>query len=221
MSTIHTLSLRMANAYLIEAPGGLYLIDAGMPGDHRHILHHMQKLGLDNLKLIFITHAHIDHYGSAATLKRITSAKIAIHAADEEAMADGRTELGEVRGRGRVIGWIMPMINALFRDAAVQADLVLEDGDNLDDYGLHARIIHTPGHTPGSCSLWVDGRDAFVGDLLSTSSGAHAQRYYASNWAQISGSLARLAAIEPKKIYPGHGRQTMGNDELKSLIDSK
>jgi glyoxylase-like metal-dependent hydrolase (beta-lactamase superfamily II) len=113
------------------------------------------------------------------------------------------------------------MINALFREAAVQADLVLEDGANLDDYGLRARIIHTPGHTPGSCSLWVDGHDAFVGDLLSTNGGAHAQRFYASNWSQIAGSLDRLSALEPKTIYPGHGRQLMDNDELKRLISSR
>ena len=211
----------MANAYLIEGQGGLYLVDAGMPGDHRHILRRMQDLGRDDLNLIFITHAHIDHYGSAAALKRITGAKIAIHAADMETLADGRTELGEVRGRGRVIGWIMPMINALFRDAAVRADLIFEDGDNLDGYGLHAEVIHTPGHTPGSCSLWVDGRNAFVGDLLSTNGGAHAQRYYASNWSQIAGSLDRLGALEPKTIYPGHGRQSMDNDELKKLISSR
>lgn len=217
MITIHPIPLRLANVYLIEDTSGFFLVDAGMPGDERHILRYMDSLGRNDLKLIFITHAHIDHYGSAAAMKRITGAPIAIHGADAQAMANGETRLGEVRGRGRLTKWFLPMIESYFRAAAVQADLLMQDRDDLNAYGMAAEIIKTPGHTPGSSSLWVENRHVFVGDLLSTKGSPHAQRYYASDWSQIPDSLRRIQALQPEKIYPGHGLQPMDSVTLKKI----
>ena len=90
---VHTIFTPMATTYLIESESGLVLIDAGLPGHERHILGRMQRLGRDDLRLIFITHAHLDHYGSAAALKRLTGAVIAIHRAGEKAMAQGKTPI--------------------------------------------------------------------------------------------------------------------------------
>ena len=67
---IHTLSLSMANVYVIENQLGLVLVDAGMPGNERKILSYISRLNGKQLDLIYITHAHLDHYGTAAALKR-------------------------------------------------------------------------------------------------------------------------------------------------------
>lgn len=203
---IHTLSLRMANVYLIQSEHGLILVDAGMPGDERHIQKAMKSLGYDELRLIFLTHAHLDHCGSAAAMKQISGAPVAIHRADADDLSQGKTRLGHTMGRGRVLGYIFPLIERLISVEPVQADILLEDNEDISDYGLAARIIHTPGHTPGSSSLLLEDRIAFVGDLVSSNNGAHAQRYYATDWSQIPGSLKRLQQIAPKIVYPGHGR---------------
>jgi glyoxylase-like metal-dependent hydrolase (beta-lactamase superfamily II) len=80
---VHPLKLGFFfQAYLIETPDGLFLVDCGMPGHEKTILRAMQRLGRQDLKLIFITHAHVDHAGSAAALKRLTGVQVAVHRLD-------------------------------------------------------------------------------------------------------------------------------------------
>lgn len=216
-SNVQRLRLRMANAYLIQASDGSVLVDAGMPGDANRILKQMRVAGCRELSLIFITHAHLDHYGSVVELKKLTGAPIAIHRADASALAEGRTDLGEVRGRGRLIKIIFPLIQAWFAREAVQADILLDDTDELTKFGINARVLHTPGHTPGSSSLWIEQGEVFVGDLISSNNGAHVQRFYATDWDLIPLSLARLQALSPEIIYPGHGPEPIDGNTFGRL----
>ena len=208
-------------AYLIESERGLTLVDAGWPRYQRRVLKKMQALGRDDLTLIFITHAHLDHYGSAASLRRLTGAPVAIHRADAEAIAQGETPVGSVRGwSGRLMWQLLRLGEPLLRLEPTPADIVLEDGDSLDTYGLDAEVLHTPGHTPGSACLIVERRVAFVGDLLSTSGRPRVQHSYAHDWSLISTSLARLKALEPEWVYAGHGRHPLSGAGLQRLTDS-
>lgn len=215
----HSLSMRMAQAYLIESEASLILVDAGMPGDERKVLDKMRALGRTDLALIFITHAHIDHYGCAAALRRLTGAKLAIHQADAEAMALGETRLGSARGRGRLLQLIMPLVDSMIRPEPAPPDLLLSDGDDLADYGLAASVLHTPGHTVGSSSLIVEDpsseqRWAVVGDLLTNRDRPRLQRFYAQDWSQLPKSLARLQAIRPDLVFPGHGQRPISRGGL-------
>ena len=74
MQQIIALTLGLAQAYLVAGEAGMILIDAGSPGHARKVLRQMQALGRTDLRLIYITHAHLDHYGSATALKCITGA---------------------------------------------------------------------------------------------------------------------------------------------------
>lgn len=214
---VHKIRLRMANAYLIETDHGGILVDTGMPGDEGSILKQLRAIGCNDLILIFISHAHIDHFGSAATLKRITGAPIAIHQADADALAEGRTDLGEVRGRGYLVSMIYPLIRNFIPVKTVEADILLEDNQELTSFGIDAKIVHTPGHTPGSSTLWTEQDEIFVGDLVSSNGGVHAQRYYASDWDLVSLSLERLQAMSPNIIYPGHGPNPIDGTTFRKL----
>lgn len=196
----------------------MYLVDAGAPGSEDIVLRHMHSLGRDDLRLIFITHAHLDHYGSAAALRRETGAPVAIHRADADAMQKGETPLGTVRGSGKLVKHFLPLVDRILPLEPLEPDLVLEDGDHLQALGLDAALLHLPGHTPGSSALMVDGGDAFVGDLLSTNGKPHLQRYYADNWSQIPHSLARLVEQHPSWVYPGHGARPLPGAELETLL---
>ncbi len=212
----------MARAYLIESDAGLILVDAGSPGHERSVLRRMQALRRDDLRLIFITHAHLDHYGSAAALRRLTGAPIAIHRADAGAMARGETPLGSVRGRGRLLKALLPLLEPALRLEPTRPDFLLDDGDHLRTCGLDtldATVLHTPGHTPGSSCLIVEGQVAFVGDLLSTTGRPSAQRFFADNWALIPESLARLQALRPERVYTGHGRRPLSGETLLHMED--
>jgi glyoxylase-like metal-dependent hydrolase (beta-lactamase superfamily II) len=148
---VHRIKLRLSNAYVVELPTALVLVDAGSPGDAQKILLRLNAFRTNPLRLIYITHAHLDHY-----------------AEDAVAMAKGETHLGQVRGRGRLTAALMPIVSRLFPVEPVSADPVLQDGQDLGDFGLPGQVLHTPGHTPGSTSLIVDGRLAFVGACTPT-----------------------------------------------------
>lgn len=214
---VYSIPMGLVQAYLIETDVGIGLVDAGMPGFERRVLRQMESLGRPDLRLIFITHAHLDHYGSAGALRKLTGAPVAIHRADAESMAQGQTPLGSVRGRGRLVKALIPLLQRALRPEPTEADLLLTDGDSLLDFGLDARVLHTPGHTPGSSCLIVEERHAFVGDLLSATGQLHAQQFFAHDWSQIPESLARLQAQNPEWVYPGHGRGPIGGKMLQSL----
>ncbi len=218
MVRIHSFSMGMAQVYLIEARLGLILVDAGSRGFERKVMKLMQDLKRDDLRLIFISHAHLDHYGSAAALRRLTNAQIAVHHSDAETMSLGKSPLGSVRGRGCLVKPLVPFFLRIACLEPTRPDRLLDDDESLSDLELDARVIHLPGHTLGSACLLVEDRLAFVGDLISTNGRPHVQRYYAHDWSLVPYSLARLQALHPESIYPGHGNQPLDGLTFQKLI---
>lgn len=214
---VHSLNLFMSRAYLVDLNGVLVLIDAGLPGEQGRILRKMQTLGYDKLDLIYITHAHIDHYGSAAAIREATKAPIAVHRADGEAMTLGETRLGTARGIGKPVKGLLPTIQRFYRTPATPPDILLDDGDDLSQIGMPATVLHTPGHTFGSSSLVV-GDSAFVGDLITNRRRRpRLQRYYAEDWQLIRSSYERLVELGLSRLYPGHGQIPVLTPELESI----
>jgi hydroxyacylglutathione hydrolase len=221
---VQPLTLGFVQAYLIETPGGLFLVDCGMPGQEKNILPAMQRLGRQDLKLIFITHAHADHTGSAAALKRLTGAQVAIHRLDAEAL---RTGTMSARGRSWLLRQVMGLMTRLVRLQPVEPDIVLEDGDSLEQYGLAGKVVHTPGHSPGSCCLVLEDGSGFVGDLVSTSGKPHLQHDIVEDWGQLHASYERLRGLcgpganSLQQVYVGHGQRSLSGEELSALIDAE
>jgi hydroxyacylglutathione hydrolase len=220
-SRVHRVKTRLSNAYLIEGQDGLILVDAGSPGDEMIICEAIMSIDKGDLRLIFITHAHIDHYGSAVKLREITSAPVAIHQEDAEMMALGGTHLGQVRGVGKLAKLMLPLLTRLLILEPTNADIILAGGDDLSEFGLEAFIFDTPGHTPGSSSLVAFDRIAFVGDLLSSTGKPHLQRYYAHDWRQLTESLEYLNRLNLEWVYPGHGARPISGVELLRITSDK
>jgi hydroxyacylglutathione hydrolase len=214
---VHPIPLRMSSAYLIEGDAGLVLVDAGLRGEEERVLDKMKAIGRNDLRLIYITHAHLDHYGCAAALRRISGAPIAIHGLDAEAMARGETRLGTARGFGRIIQAMLPLANPFLRPEPVQADLVVDDGDDLSEYGLAATVLFTPGHTMGSTCLLLENRMAFAGDLVTNSGQPRMQRYFAEDWSLVPRSLVSLQERNPEIVFSGHGREPIRSEQLQQL----
>ncbi len=170
------------------------------------------------MKLIFITHAHADHTGSAAALKRLTGAQVAIHRLDAEAL---RTAKMPARGRSWLLRQVMGLVTRLVRLQPVQPDIVLEDGDSLERYGLPGKVFHTPGHSPGSCCLVLADGSGFVGDLVSTSGQPHLQHDIVDDWEQLHASYERLGGFGMERVYVGHGQRSLSGEQLKALIQAE
>lgn len=214
---IHEISLGFSQSYLIQAGGGWMLIDAGVPGQENLILRKMKSIGCRALKLIYLTHAHIDHVGSAAALRQITGAPIGIHCRDAAALGLGETRLGSTRSSRRIIRKMLPDVEKLLTIQGVQADILFDDGDDLAEFGLQAVIFHTPGHTQGSSSLVVEGRTAFIGDLASTTGKPHLQQFYAQDWEKLLDSYKRLKDMGLEEVYGGHGRGYFSGDHFGQI----
>ena len=195
------------------------LVDAGLPGSESKVVDLLHKLKRDDLKLIFISHAHLDHYGSAAALRRLTGAKIAIHHADENAMAHGKTILGSVHGRGRLVKSILSLMETYFKPEPTPADILLKDGDILGINELEGNVLHTPGHTSGSVSFLDSNGHLFNG--CNVYYGAvflplfEEMKDYIDNLSYLYTYLENLEV----KLYPGHEDYAIDKEVIPEFLE--
>ena len=217
---VHPLSNGVGIAFLLETPHGLYLVDSGVPGQEGRVLAKMKTLGRSDLKLIWVTHAHYDHYGSAAALREATGAVIGVHPADAEFMIAGLSPLGTTRS----YGFIYPpglRFGMRFQPLSpTMPDFTLEDGETLERYGLEARVIHTPGHTPGHTCLLLAGGTAFAGDLIGGFPRLAVQNLLATNWESLPASLEKFKAAKPDPVYLGHRVRPISGSALQRIKSS-
>lgn len=131
--------------YLVEM-GQLYLIDAGSGGEPKRLARNIESLGYDpgEISLIILTHCHIDHVGGAPFLMQRYSLNAAIHQQDAAAVEEGDSRRTAASWYGRDLP--PTRIKTHLRG---QGGLIGEEPTAL-------HWIHTPGHTPGSISLWMD-----------------------------------------------------------------
>jgi hydroxyacylglutathione hydrolase len=210
-------NLFQLNVYLIETEKDLFLIDAGYPAYEGLIMKKLKEFPQKRLKLIFLTHAHFDHYGSARAIREKTGALIGIHHLDAPALMRGATLIDSSKGWGRLGLPLLPLAEKMLSIKPTIADVLLDDGDRLDHFGLRARVLHTPGHSSGHCCLIVQDSLAFTGDLLLTLFGPEKQNLYARSWSSIDSSLAVVKTLNPVRCYTGHHRMIITRGELARI----
>lgn len=145
------------------------------------------------VRAVLLTHAHDDHVSAAEELRAKTGAPVLLHAAD------------------RML-W-----DRVHPSTAPDADLA--DGQVVEVAGTHIHVLHTPGHTPGSCSFYIPALHAVLtGDtLFSGGPGATGRSF--SDFATIIESIRqRLLALPPETVVrTGHGDSTTVGDEAPHL----
>ncbi len=217
-SGIHRInSVRGANCYLVITEAKMLVIDTGMPGNGNKIIKYVKALGKNpsNINYVILTHADIDHIGSAAEMKKMTGAKLAIHASDAPILS-GRSGFKTIRGP---LGVLFKLMTRLMRFHAVEPDIILGDGFEMNDF----KVIYTPGHTNGSICLYLPGKVIFVGDALRSDSKGN-PRPPASNLsvdiARAKASLIAISQLEFDILLPGHGAPVIGkaSTKLKNLL---
>ena len=176
------------NCYLVwsEESDRCLVIDPGY--EPERVLSEVARLG-KTIEAVLLTHGHFDHVGAVRTLAAETDCQVYLNEQD------------------------LSMPTQLTAGPLYYTHLYKE-GDVLNLAGVKLRVIHTPGHTPGSVCLVAE--DAiFSGDTLFEGSCGRTD-LPGGDWATILKSLKRLAQMEGAfRVYPGHGPSTTLEDEKK------
>jgi glyoxylase-like metal-dependent hydrolase (beta-lactamase superfamily II) len=168
LETIPMLPLGMLNAYLLVGKGSAVLVDTGLPGSEHRVEGALRRhgLSLSALRFVILTHGHIDHAGSAASISRLSGAPVVAH----------RDELPYLGGASPVLRPTGPFGRMFHKTGAIERpfayltpDLVVDSPvHDLDCGGFSLRFVHTPGHTPGSISVLAGLNRVIAGDLAAS-----------------------------------------------------
>ncbi len=223
---IHQIPLGITNCYLIRDKGTV-LVDGGPPKNIRTFLKTLSSLAIEprEISLILLTHCHWDHIGSAAEIKTLTGAKLAIHRNGRDFMEKEGLKMVPPPATylwGRLVrAATVRLPTAIAAYPRTTVDLVLgDDKFSLSDYGIDGSVIYTPGHSSDSVSLLLDTGEAFVGDLamngLPMRIGAGIP-IFADDAGAVRESWRMLIDMGAKVFYPAHGKP-FAADRLKGVV---
>jgi glyoxylase-like metal-dependent hydrolase (beta-lactamase superfamily II) len=210
---------RIAACHLVVGSDSVLLVDTGIDGTPRaSIVPYLASLGIDpgRIDWVVLTHGDVEHIGGAASLREIAPrARSVAHAEDVELIEDlGRlvderyAELAEDHGidadEGR-IAWCLEVARTVPVDLIVDGGEVLRLGDER-----FVELVHTPGHSWGSLSVWVPwARAAIVGDAVLGAGvpTADGRPLVPPTYRHVSAYLATIAELEamrPELLLTGH-----------------
>lgn len=187
------------NCYLVEDPktNAVAIVDPG--SEPERIVDAIEESG-GRVEAIWITHAHVDHIGAIAPLKRKYNVPVWLHPLDEP--------LYRVGGR-------QAQLYGIPYEEPPAPDRQFAEGEKVKLGALELDVIHVPGHAPGHVVIYGHG-NALVGDCLFAGSIGRTDLPF-SNPSQLEASLKRIAALPPETVvHPGHGDSTTIGEERLS-----
>src|SRR5258705_1873584 len=217
--TVHFVQTDLVNWTLVTDGHGVMLIDAGFPGSRDDVLGSLRQLGfgVDDLRAILLTHAHIDHFGSAIWFAKTLGTPVYCYAAEvghskrEYLEQASPADFAKHIWQPRWFAWSVAITRkgAMTRDGIPSTQALTED--------VAARLpgkpmaIPTPGHTGGHCSFVVDGV-LVAGDALVTGHPLSRHRgpqllpdLFNHDQDGCVRSLAALGMLDTDVLLPGHG----------------
>ncbi len=195
----------------------MLIIDTGMPGNGQKIVNYIKALGKNPAKIdcVVLTHADIDHIGSAAELKKLSGASIAIHAGEAATLA-GKEGFRPAPG---LLGVLLKIITPFLRFQKVVPDVIFQDDSEIK--GI--KVIHTPGHTAGSICLYLSPKVILVGDALRSDQEGKIKppaRRFSLDTTRAKASIRIISELQFDILLPGHGAPIIGKaaDKVKEML---
>lgn len=202
MQQIHQITCGNVNCFLLTNGDRAVLVDTARTAHRRQL---SEACCPYRVGLILLTHGHIDHVQNAAWLSRTLGAPIAMSREDLNLIPDNRAQALSARGlAGRVV---LGASLREFRRGSIPAftpEVLLQEGDRLDGYGVDGEIIALPGHTAGSLGIVVPGQGVIVGDALMNMFRPGLTLLY-QNEAAMRQSAEKIGELGEMRVYFGHG----------------
>lgn len=217
--TVHFAHTELVNWTLVAGGDGVLLIDAGFPGSRDDVLASLRQLGfgVEHLRAILLTHAHVDHFGSAIWFSKTHGTPVYSHAAEvghakrEYLEQASPADIAKHILRPRYLAWSV----AITRKGALTREGIPAAQPLTDDVAAalpgQPVAVATPGHTGGHCSYLVDGvlisGDALVtGHPLAPRGGPQLlPTLFNHDQDGCVRSLGTLARLDAEVMLPGHG----------------
>jgi glyoxylase-like metal-dependent hydrolase (beta-lactamase superfamily II) len=228
---VHRLGDHSVNFYLIEEPGGLVLIDAGLPAHLEQLRGLLADLGQSpsEIRAVLLTHGHLDHTGLAHTLQG-AGAGIWIHQQDAAILRDGpRSANRHAKPERSMLPYLLRRPSAValplhlaraggFTAPAVQNARAFRTDQVLEEVPGAPQAVALPGHTPGSAAyLFADRGLVFTGDALVTvdqftgrAGPTVVSRCFTHDSRAALTALDRLDELTADLLLPGHGEPFTG-----------
>jgi glyoxylase-like metal-dependent hydrolase (beta-lactamase superfamily II) len=204
----------MVNAHLVVGPDSCVLVDAGLPGSEAKLERVLARAGrsFGDIKLIVVTHAHVDHAGNAARIRELSGAPIVAHRGDLEHYRQDRPMTFCATGMSGRVFYKTGISRKPY--AGFTPDIFVGDEEfSLEPYGVPGKVVPTLGHTQGSISVTLASGDALVGDLVASgiliggiARLGHARRPpFEDDPRAVSSALIRLLDAGVEQFHLGHG----------------
>ncbi|HKK43737.1 MAG TPA: MBL fold metallo-hydrolase [Bacteroidales bacterium] len=157
-----------SNVFLLSAGGKNILIDTGPAMMWRTLSNRLVKLNIHSIDFLILTHSHFDHAANAKRIKLLFGAKVFIHKSESDCLDNGINPV--TRGTNFMYRFFVVFLNksiaGFLSYDPCDYDYQVDTCFSLEEYGLNAYILHTPGHTVGSMSLIIDNEIAIAGDSM-------------------------------------------------------
>lgn len=203
MSEIHRINCGAVNCYIISDKNGAILVDTGIEKYKNKVFEACKSYPI---RLIVLTHGHVDHCQNTAYLAKALQVPVAIHEKDKNMIPDNTkqplyadTFLGKI-----MLGFSLKSFE-ISRIAEFTPTVFLKSGDQLTEYGVNATIIELPGHTDGSIGIDVDGDKLIVGDTLMNMFRPTTALLF-NDKKQMLESAKRISGLGNRLIFFGHGK---------------
>jgi len=204
------------NCYILresKAAKNCLIIDTGLQAQELVDFLHRHKL---NPVAVVLTHGHIDHTNGVALLRsEFPDIKVYVHKLDAEMLTPPLTEEAGLTGAQSNLS-----VMAGIHFSTGPADVLIEEGDIIEQAGIRLEVLHTPGHTPGSICLYSQNEGiVFVGDTIFASSVGRTD--LGGNMSQLIKSIRQKLLTLPDEtvVYPGHGPiTTIAQEKTNNLF---
>ena len=200
------------NCYLISFEGRHLLVDTGGRRQWKQLVRSLNQAGVNDQSLaaLVLTHCHFDHAENAAKVQAMFRTPIMVHRSEADLLAGGNNPpiCGTIT-LTRLLTRLLAFRQAqrFLQYAPANPDIRVDDVYDLAPLGFHGRILHTPGHTPGSVCVIIDDEIAIVGDTLFGGFKGSVFPPFGADIRLMVSSWQKLLETGCAVFLPAHGKQ--------------